>query len=198
VKYVSRWDVACQRLLDHPGIVPYLNELVGAKFRIDHDYAIFMQPGSEGGTLHGANEPGSHRYYDYRDGVMRNGLMVVTFFLASAGQGDGGFVCVPGSHKSNFADHLPEDVRRLERIPGYLVQPKVAAGDAVIFTEALCHGTMRWKAAHERRTFLFKYNPGHAANQVFYNPAHYVAPTEQQVRIMAAPYVGGRPASLDG
>ena len=40
---------------------------------------------------------------------MRNGLMVVTFFLTHANPGDGGFACIPGSHKSNFVDYLPAD-----------------------------------------------------------------------------------------
>ena len=49
VRYVSRWDPACQRLLDHPRIVPVLAEFLGPKFRIDHDYAMFMNAGSDSG-----------------------------------------------------------------------------------------------------------------------------------------------------
>ena len=179
--------------MDHPSIVPYLIELLGPKFRIDHDYAMFMDHGARGGNLHGEPELGTHRYFHCQDGVMRSGLIVVTFFLAPAGEGDGGFVCIPGSHKSHFAQNLPEEVRTLSRIPEYLVQPVVEAGDAVIFTEALAHGTMSWKGAHERRAFLYKYNPGHMANQVFYNPKNYSEVTEQQRRIMSPPSVGGRP-----
>ena len=174
-------------------IVPYLAEILGPKFRIDHDYAMFMASDSGGGNLHGAPELGTHRYYQYQNGEMRSGLTVVTFFLSPAGPGDGGFVCIPGSHKSHFAQCLPDDVRKLERVPHYLFQPEVQAGDAVIFTEALAHGTMRWQGAHERRVFLFKYNPGHMANQVTYDPKDYFQPTEQQMRIMSAPSVGGRP-----
>jgi hypothetical protein len=37
---VSRWGPAYQRLIDHPKIVPYLVELIDAKFRLDHDYCI--------------------------------------------------------------------------------------------------------------------------------------------------------------
>ena len=74
-----------------------------------------------------------------------------------------------------------------------MVQPEVDEGDVVIFTEALTHGTKGWRGTHERRAFLFKYNPGHMANQVSYDPADYVEPTPQQQRIMAAPSVGSRP-----
>lgn len=63
---------------------------------------------------------------------MRNGLTVVTFFLTHANQGDGGFACVPGSHKSKFTQNLPKDVRMFERVPHYVTQPAVEAGDAPI------------------------------------------------------------------
>ena len=78
---------------------------------------------------------------------MRNGLTVFTFFLTGAAEGDGGFACVPGSHKSNFLDKLPHDVRDFERSAPYVLQPAVEAGDVLIFTEALVHGTMPWTAS---------------------------------------------------
>jgi hypothetical protein len=72
-KFISQWDPACQNLLDHPVIVPYLAEILGPKFRIDHDYAMFMASDSGGGNLHGAPELGTHRYYQYQNGEMRSG-----------------------------------------------------------------------------------------------------------------------------
>jgi len=199
---VSQWGAEAQALIDHPKIVPYMLELLGPKFRIDHDYCIFMTKGGRAGGLHGgeghSDGEGDH-WYRYRDGVMRNGLTVVTFFLTHADQGDGGFACVPGSHKSNFAKNLPDDVRMFERVPHYVTQPAVEAGDALIFTEALIHGTMPWAADHERRALLYKFSPGHSSwANTYYNPADYPTATEQQIRIMAAPSVGRRPNSIEG
>ena len=197
---VSRWGAAAQALIDHPNLVPYLVDLVGPKFRIDHDYCIFMTKGGRAGGLHGGEGHSggeADHWYRYRDGVMRNGLTVVTFFLTHANQGDGGFACVPGSHKSNFTDNLPADVRMFKRVPHYVTQPAVEAGDALIFTEALIHGTMPWTADHERRALLYKFSPGHSSwAQSYYNPADYPTATEQQLRIMAAPSVGSRPDSI--
>ena len=137
---VSRWGAPAQALIDHPNMVPYLLELLGPKFRIDHDYCIFMTKGGRAGGLHGGEgDREADHWYKYRDGVMRNGLTVVTFFLTHASVGDGGFACIPGSHKSNFVDNVPADVRMFERRPHYVVQPAVEAGDALIFTEALIH-----------------------------------------------------------
>jgi len=195
---VSRWGAPAQALIDHPNIVPYLLELLGPKFRVDHDYCIFMTKGGRAGGLHGGEgDREADHWYKYRDGVMRNGLTVVTFFLTHANVGDGGFACIPGSHKSNFVDNVPADVRMFERRPHYVTQPAVEPGDALIFTEALIHGTMPWTAEHERRALLYKFSPGHSSwASTYYNPDDYPDLTEQQRHIMAAPSVGSRPNSI--
>ena len=195
---VSRWGAPAQALIDHPNMVPYLLELLGPKFRIDHDYCIFMTKGGRAGGLHGGEgDREADHWYKYRDGVMRNGLTVVTFFLTHANVGDGGFACIPGSHKSNFVDNVPADVRMFERRPHYVVQPAVEAGDALIFTEALIHGTMPWAADHERRALLYKFSPGHSSwASTYYNADDYPNVTDQQRRIMASPSVGNRPNSI--
>lgn len=194
------WGRPFRALIDHPKIVPYLVELVGPKFRLDHDYCIFMTRGGRDQDLHGgATSANPDHWYAYRDGTIRCGLTVVTFALSHARAGDGGFCCVPGSHKSNFITSLPEDVRKYERVPHYVVQPVVEAGDAIIFTEALIHGTLPWAADHERLALLFKYSPGHSAWMGSgYDVTKYADLTEQQRRILAPPSVGGRPDSVAG
>ena len=199
---ISQWGIPFQSLIDHPKVVPYLVELLGPKFRLDHDYCIFMKTGGPGSTLHGG-EWGSaeiseqDHWYRYRDGVMRNGLTVCTFFTTGAEEGDGGLVCVPGSHKSHFLGNLPRDVRTLERVPHYVRQPAVEAGDALIFTEALVHGTSPWTAEQERRAFLYKYSPGHSSwAKTYYDVDAYEGLTEQQKCILLPPSVGGRPNVL--
>ena len=194
---VSAWGPSYQSLIDHPRIVPYLVELVGPRFRLDHDFCIFTSKGGRGQELHGAEtDENPDHWYRYRDGVMRNGLTVVTFFLTPAKVGDGGFCCVPGSHKSNLAGGLPADVRAFRRSAHYVVQPPIEAGDVVIFTEALIHGTAPWMADHQRLVLLYKYSPGHSAWMgEYYDLDQYAGLTEQQRRILAPPSVGGRPPS---
>jgi len=201
---ISQWGIPFQSLIDHPKVVPYLVELLGPKFRLDHDYCIFMNNLAEGddqgaGGLHGGEvDHAADHWYKYRDAVMRNGLSVVTYCLSTARDGDGGFACIPGSHKSNFISSLPKDIRTFKRPAHYVVQPEYEAGDAIFFTEALIHGTMPWRAEHERRSFLYKYSPGHSAwSNRFYDLSKYNGLTEQQKRILTPPSVGGRPKSLD-
>ncbi|MDA0711551.1 MAG: phytanoyl-CoA dioxygenase family protein, partial [bacterium] len=150
------------------------------------------------GRLHGGDNgsEGDH-WYTYRDGVIRTGLTVVTFFTSPARAGDGGFSCIPGSHKTNFLRKIPQDVRSFERRPHYVRQPEVEAGDALMFSEALVHGTMPWTADHQRRAFLYKYSPGHSAwSGKYYDQSHYTNLTEQQLRLMAPPSIGSRPDTV--
>ena len=129
VSRVTLWGPAFQDLIDHPKIVPYLSELLGPKFRIDHDYCIFMTKGGKRGGLHGGEtDRAPDHWYKYKDGVMRNGLTVVTYFLAPAKAGDGGFACIPGSHKSNFVTSLPKDVRAFERPAHYCCPARSRSG----------------------------------------------------------------------
>jgi hypothetical protein len=194
VSRVSHWGPAYQRLIDHPKILPYLIDLIDAKFRLDHDYCIFMHRGDAGGHLHGGEGHEGDHWYKVRDGRIRNGLCVVEYLLTPAGEGDGGFVCVPGTHKTHFLANLPRDVARFEREVPYVVQPVGEPGDVIFFTEALVHGTRTWQASHERRALLYKYSPGHSAwSQNYYNPDEYPDLTDQQRRILAPPSVGRRP-----
>ena len=195
---VMNWDKACRNLIDHPKVLPYLIELLGPKYRLDHDYAIFMMQNGKRGSLHGGKPDLFHHYYRYQDGVMQCGLSVLTFVLSDAPAGAGGFACVRGSHKSNFRMDLPADVRKFERIPEYLIQPEAKAGDAIFFTEALAHGTLPWRAEHERRTLLYKFGPGHLISAPNgYDVSEYEGLTERQKRILLAPGVHERPDVLE-
>ena len=185
---VSLWGKPFQNLFDHPNMIPYLSELLGPQFRADHDYGIFMRQGGRKGGLHGGDHRAGTHYYKYRDGVMRNGLTVVVYFLAPAPPGSGGFCCVPGSHKSNFALNVPEEVRSFKCIPHYLANPSAETGDALIFTEATMHGTLPWTAENERRTLLYKFTPGHVSYaSTYYNHDDYEDLTEQQKRVLTSP-----------
>ncbi len=200
----SLWGEPFKRLIDHPKILPYLIDLLGPNVRLDHDYAIFMAEGQGRGGLHGGEDggrpggPEGDHWYKYRDGIMRNGLCVMTYNLADAPAGAGGFACIPGSHKSNFLREIPSEVRRFERPTHYVVQPALGAGDVLFFTEALVHGTMPWTAKHQRRSLLYKYSPGHSAwSGNYYDISKYGELSEQQKRMLLPPSIGGRPRVLE-
>ena len=184
---------AFRRLLNHPRIMPFLGEIVGPKFRLDHVYGILMQDGNPGGTLHGGGTPyDPAQYYVFRNGRMYNGLTVVSWALTDMLEGDGGFCCIPGSHKSNYP--CPPKFRPVKDNDTCMVPVPQKAGDAVIFTEALTHGTQPWTAAHQRRSILYKYSPGHSSwGQGRYDDElREMMTSEDQKLMLEPPYVSNR------
>lgn len=144
-------------LIDHESVLGALVDLCGKNVRLDHVYGIQMQGGTTGLQLHGGGTPHDPaQFYEVRDGRIFNGLVAVQWPLVDHGGGRGGFVCVPGSHRANF--RLPDPVP-----DSWVVTVPLTAGDVVIFTEGLTHGTAPWTAEYPRRTLLYKYAPGHSA-----------------------------------
>eukprot|EP01043_Picozoa_sp_COSAG02_P043426 COSAG02_NODE_3781_length_6236_cov_12.839661_6_plen_147_part_00 len=82
-------------MLAHPRVVPYLNEICGRGFRMDHAPTLIRMDAGDGGRLglHGSSGPGfdPKQYYLWKDGQMHNGLVVVNWMLCDQGPGDGGF-----------------------------------------------------------------------------------------------------------
>jgi ectoine hydroxylase-related dioxygenase (phytanoyl-CoA dioxygenase family) len=183
-----KWGKPFLDLLDNPRIVPYLEELVDPYFRLDHDYAVVLRSGAGPLALHGGGSPvDMSQYYLFRDGRPWNGLTVVAYSLKDVNPGEGGFACVPGSHKANYP--LPERFRSLEsELPPWIVPVVAPAGSAIVFTEALTHGTLPWRGADERRTVFLKYSP-HAVSwsSQYYNSNDYEGITDGQRAILEPP-----------
>jgi hypothetical protein len=154
------WGAPYRRLIANPRIMPYLHEIVGKHPRLDHDYADLIRTGKGpiGTRLHGGGAPfDPAQYYRFQDGCMHNGLIVVAYNLRDVNPGDGGFGCVPGSHKSNYP--FPEEWKELDNLQTFMRAVTGPASTAILFTEALTHGTLPWHGAGERRTVFMKYSP---------------------------------------
>ena len=109
-------------------------------------------------TLHGGRVPfDPAQYFEFADGRFYNGLSVVGINLMDVNPGDGGFGCVPGSHKSNLP--FPADWKNLDDTQPIVERVTGPAGTAIFFTEALTHGALPWTSAAERRTIFYKYSP---------------------------------------
>jgi hypothetical protein len=189
------WGPEVRRLVSHPRLVPYLTMLIGPEFRLDHQYAVFQRHTPGRGVpnpLHNGAVPFRPTcYYLVQDGSIHNAMVVVQFTLADTPPGAGGFCCVPGSHKANFA--LPASLRDTMEGPRSIARHvPLAAGDVLIFTEALTHGALPWHAPHERRALLFKYCPGHMQWRPGSAPADLDDWTQTQRRVLRAPYAMDR------
>lgn len=182
------WGPAYRSLIDHPHVLPYLETRLGPGFRLDYDYADIIRAGKGpiGTRLHGGATP-QHPAFYYRchNGEIRNGLTVVAYYLKDVNPGDGGFGCVPGSHKSNFV--FPDEWRELDTMQSFMQAVTGPAGTAIIFTEALTHGTLPWYGA-ERRTVFYKYSPSTLSwAREYYDASHYTGLSDRQKAILEAP-----------
>ncbi|AFY54776.1 protein involved in biosynthesis of mitomycin antibiotics/polyketide fumonisin [Rivularia sp. PCC 7116] len=184
------WGKPFLNLIDNPRITPYLSELLG-KFRLDHDYLHIIREGLGpiGCYLHGGGTPyDPTQYYSFRNGRIYNGLLAVAYELNDVHPGDGGFACIPGSHKSNLA--CPQEWINLEFPRDIVKSVAVKAGSAIIFTEALSHGTLPWQGKNERRTLFYKYSPGsYAWLRNYYNPEEFEDLTASQREMLKTPGV---------
>eukprot|EP00929_Paragymnodinium_shiwhaense_P090278 TRINITY_DN50434_c0_g1_i1.p1 TRINITY_DN50434_c0_g1~~TRINITY_DN50434_c0_g1_i1.p1 ORF type:complete len:333 (-),score=52.54 TRINITY_DN50434_c0_g1_i1:131-1129(-) len=166
-------SVVFKSLLAHPKLVPYLLELLGDGYRMDHlPFVILQNKGSEGFSLHGGplNAKGKLNptlQYRCEDGAFYNSLMAMSVQLSDHGPGDGGFCAVRGSHKMKFP--MPAAFQHGEAFQEHLYQPVTKAGDVVFFSEATVHGAMPWTADHERRVALYRFAPCTSA----YGRAYY-------------------------
>jgi ectoine hydroxylase-related dioxygenase (phytanoyl-CoA dioxygenase family) len=195
------WDAphcdVFRTLLSHKGLLPYLDTLLGRGWHSDSPpVAWHSTKGAEGLALHmGDAHPQGGAYYECKNGRMRNGLMVFSYALTDVEPGDGGFCCIPGSHKVNFI--RPIEITLMQQDADIVVNPRLRAGDLLIFTEALTHGTMPWLAEGVRRALLYRYSP----KWVMYGPGFHTNAfpewvselTEAQRAVLEPAYFYGRP-----
>ena len=197
-------------LVNLPTIAPYLTKLLGEHYRLDHDYAkidskmperektLYLHGGGQGAggpaDLVGPSD-GGQCFYRYSNGRFFNGLVAVAFELDDVQASDGGFACVPGSHKSNIG--LPAAWRHSKtqaEVPDFVQRVAAAAGDAIIFTEACAHGTVPWegKPGSERRTLFYKYCPHAVAwSPCYYNADNYPDLSAEQRQLLMPPSAFG-------
>ena len=115
---------------------------------------ITLHNGTSGGWRNPAND------YQAADGEVFATFINVAISLVDVPPG-AGFVCIPGSHKTYF--ERPEHIN-INTGPPTVVNIPVNAGDAVVFTEALCHGALPWPCEDSpRRTMFQRYCTSYAS-----------------------------------
>ncbi|NEO98462.1 MAG: phytanoyl-CoA dioxygenase family protein [Symploca sp. SIO2E9] len=175
-------------LMAHPKTLEILRVMLGDWFRFDHAIGLEMDKTSKAcQPIHaGLLKEQRSFFYQWIHGQMRNGLVKVIYALNDVNPGDGGFVCIPGSHKTNL-DYYPKINSHL------VVQPTLKAGDMLIFTEALVHGSKKWTAENRRRALIYSYAPGYFAWKNYDSMKDYLKLASDQLQkdLLRPPYVGG-------
>ena len=179
-----------RQMIVHPKLSPYLGELLGPGFRLEGLGIITMEAGAEGFWFHEGGTPYDRsRNFHYTDGRMYCGMTNLAVQLTDVGPGEGGFACLPGSHKANYP--CPGDIRLYEAHQERIAQIPAAAGDAILFVECLMHGALPWAGSHQRRSVIVRYNSGVIAEGLmgtYTPPPFYADLTEAQQAVISAPH----------
>jgi ectoine hydroxylase-related dioxygenase (phytanoyl-CoA dioxygenase family) len=145
-----------EALIDVSPVIDVIREVSLGLFRLNHTYSIHhfknaMTPLHMAGTpIH----PKAH--YEARNGQIFSTLTKAVFPIANHAVEDGCFAAVPGSHKASFV--RPRIVDGAE--PG-LSPVDAAPGDAIVFTEAMTHGSLRNVSGRCRKTLYYCYSVGY-------------------------------------
>ncbi len=186
------WCDPFRLMLTHPKIVDIFNEVLDEGFRLDHGPGLITADHTtEGHQLHGAMTFDESEYHHFTHGQIRCGLCVAAWILTDVHDGDGGFCCIPASHKLNYKPSM--EVINCQAHTDLVKQIVCPAGSLVIFNEAMVHGALPWQArGRQRRAVLFKYGPGFIA---WAGPSHECPipdPTEDELAIFQMPHRRGR------
>ena len=145
--------------IDHPKLIAVLSEIIGPMLRLESAYSFVRYKGCPPFEIHGGHRGGrvNFRYY-VQNNQIHTGLTVVAFASQDIAEENGGFACIPGSHKSDFS--VPDgDRKELFAHNGPLVRNiAMPKGSATIFTETLAHGAASWQKSEPRYGLFYKYN----------------------------------------
>ena len=146
-----------RRMIAHPAVVQRMNWMSGSGFVLDCARVIEYEKGTSGHGLHSGPVPGTPRsIYALQNGRTYCETINVTWQLRDANPGDGGFMCIPGSHKCRY--ELPESIKKLVDDRGLVKHVPMKAGDVVLFMgSAQIHGAYPWMADTPRRGVIANY-----------------------------------------
>ena len=160
------WDKCLESIAVHPKLWPIIMEFTHDRPGLARGTLLVDSHHHEAGRLHCAREDFGwvSTRFDTREGRIYCDNFVIFPYFDDVLPGDGGLVVVPGSHKAAF--DRPEALfngglmAELDNLPDGVVNVTPRAGDAIVMTEMLAHGTLQWKPTdRQRRTLVLRYRP---------------------------------------
>ena len=180
-------DPAFEPLIDNPAWMGHVLHFLGTDAPsfdtahgpcfIDECFASIRGPGQAIGLHSGGSDRVTRCQFRYHDGRFHCGQVNVLMALRDIGPGDGATMVIPGSHKSNLrhpefgqAAMTDEAGRSVDGITG-AVEVHLAAGDALLFVDAIMHGSARRVNAGQRRMAVYRYGPSWGFFRHGYRPS---------------------------
>jgi hypothetical protein len=174
-----------ERLIDHPSWFEKVKYFVGGEgtfdylhgpLFIDENFANVRGPGGAIGLHSGAHEGVKRTQFRYNVGRFMCGQINILIALTDIGPGDGATMVVPGSHKSNFPHpefekhRIGGEVASVDNVIG-AIEVHMKAGDALLFVDALSHGSARRVNPGDRRIVVYRYGPSWGNFRLGYQPS---------------------------
>jgi len=163
-----------ERLIDHPGWFAKVKHFVGGErtfdylhgpLFIDENFANLRGPGEAIGVHSGGFDGVKRNQFRYHNGRFQCGQINILMALNDIGPGDGATMVIPASHKSNFihpdyGKHTMKEgeARSVDNMEG-AIEIHMEAGDAILFVDAISHGSAMRVNPGERRIIVFRYGP---------------------------------------
>ena len=164
--------------LDHPAVTDYLADFLGTGYKHIDNELYYTYPGYEGGPWHRGVR--AHPTGHVVEGRFVCPMVKVFYCLSDVGPDEGEFAVVPGSHRAQFdvdggpADRDDDPLHRTADgridLPGQRVFDDMAAGDVIIFNEALLHTGRPNPSPKTRKTVIVNFGREDAGPWPGYRP----------------------------
>jgi hypothetical protein len=164
-----------EELIDHKAWFDQVSRYiaVGAHhLRIDECFLNIRRSGGYIPIHSGGDNIRFSGLFRWHSGSWAVGQINILMALTDIGPGDGATTVVPGSHKSD----LSHPQRNWEAGVGGdqaigMREVHLKAGDAIMFTDGLCHGSLPRTNPGERRVLIYRYAPHLLAPRMNYIPS---------------------------
>ena len=172
-----------ERLIDHPRWFELVKRFVGGQdtfdvfhgpLFIDENFLNLRGPG-QGINLHsGGHSRVKRTQFRYHNGRFMCGQINILIALTDIGPGDGATVVIPGSHKSNVVHPHYKDQKWGKDTAEYIegaIEVHMKKGDALLFVDALAHGSAERKNDGTRLICVYRYGPSWGNFRFGYTPS---------------------------
>lgn len=176
---------AFEKLIDHPAWIEHIKTFVGGQNNfdahhgplfIDETFVNLRDPGEAIGMHSGGDCCTKRNQYRVFNKQFMVGQVNSLVALYDIGPGDGATMIVPASHKQHFQH--PDLVKTVMRQGGNsgdecegAIEVHLKAGDALIFTDTLMHGSAKRINPGQRRIAVQRYGPSWGFFRHGYRPS---------------------------
>ena len=157
-----------EKLIDHPGWINRLKRYCGEQgtyvegLFIDECFASIRRKGGYFPIHSGGHDAVVRNQFRFMNGVFRCSQVNILLALTDIGPGDGGTMVIPGSHKSNiphpYFERPWQERKEMDSLEG-AIEVHLDKGDALMFADAIAHGSSSRTNLGERRVVIYRYGP---------------------------------------